>query len=418
MFGFLKSLFRPVPKVDYDRHKKMMTSENVEDRRALARNNEVNPEILFYLAGDRDVTVRRAVAANKATPAQASSLLARDGDVDVRLALAARLIDLLPNVSKEKHSQLYAFAVQALGMLAQDEVLKIRKALSTALKDHAYAPPQVAGQLARDVERDVSEPILLFCAALSDDDLLDILSSHPEPWVISAIAARPEVSEPVSEQVIESEDYPANTILISNTGAAFTEESLGKIIEQARQYPEWHGQIAMRKELSLDLARELSGFVSESVLKILEQREDFDAETRQEIAGIVQRRMEFHRHNSPHETTEEKVDRYIKANRLTPDIIRDAMAWQDDDFVVTALARRAGVHPHIVKKMLGAQAGKPVVALCWKAKLPMRLAVDLQKELAKVPVPEIIYAKGGTDYPLTPDEIKWQLEFYGIEDAA
>ncbi len=37
------------------------------------------------------------------------------------------------------------------------ELLKIRKALASTLKDHAYTPPKVAGQLARDVEREVSE---------------------------------------------------------------------------------------------------------------------------------------------------------------------------------------------------------------------------------------------------------------------
>jgi hypothetical protein len=44
----------------------------------------------------------------------------------------------------------------------------------------------------------------------------------------------------------------------------------------------------------------------------------------------------------------------------------------------------------------------------------MRVAIELQKSYAKLQPREYMYAKGGTDYPLTPAEIKWQLEFYGV----
>lgn len=411
----LKSLFSSKRQRLYERQKKLMLSPDATERRTIAADREAHPEILFYLAGDQDVKVRRAVAANPATPSQASTALARDGDVDVRLALAARLVELLPNVSQERQSQLYAFAVQALGTLAQDEVLRIRKALSSALKDHAYAPPTVVNQLARDVEREVSEPILRFCAALEDDDLLDILASHPEPWVISAIAGRPTVSTPVSVQIIETKDYPANSILISNSGAKLDPPALQKIIEMSRDYPEWHGQIALRKELSLDLAHQLSGFVSETVLKVLQERSDYDESTRQEIAKIVARRIEYQRQSAPNESPAAKVERYVQSNRLTPDVIRDALAWQEKDFIVAALARLAGIHARVAEKMLDTRAAKPIITLCWKARLPMRLAVDLQREFARLAPQDIIYAKGGTDYPLTLEEIKWQLEFFGIE---
>src|SRR5262249_8779794 len=156
--------------------------------------------------------------------------------------------------------------------------------------------------LARDVERDVSEPILRFCAALADDDLLDILSSHPEPWVISAIAGRPAVSDTVSDAVVETKDVPANTILIGNPGAHLSTDTLQKIIDRARQYPEWHAPLAGRRELSIDLARSLAGFVNESVLALLEKRSDFEPSMRRDIADIVERRVEYQSRNAPGET--------------------------------------------------------------------------------------------------------------------
>ena len=135
---------------DYDSQKQLAVSGKTRDRLALARDINTHKEILFYLAEhDPDEKVRKAVAQNIATPMQANTKLATDASVDVRMALAGQLVKLLPDLSVDTHSQLYAFAVQALGTLALDEVLKIRSALTSTLKDHAYAPPSVAAQLAR-----------------------------------------------------------------------------------------------------------------------------------------------------------------------------------------------------------------------------------------------------------------------------
>lgn len=414
---------RPRPKAkalsaaDYAAQKKIMVSDDVAVRHDLAASGDTHPEILYYLSADRDAGVRLAVAENSATPLQASALLAKDPSVDVRLALAARLTDLLPGLSDDQQSQLYAFTVQALGILAEDEVLKIRKALTSALKDFAKAPPKVAGQLARDIEREVSEPILRFCVALRDDDLLDILSGHPEPWVISAIAGRPAVSEAVSQGVIETGDVPAGSVLLKNTGAALSADTLKAIVERARMLPEWHEPIIMRRELSLDIAEQLSGFVSEAVMSLLERRTDFDAATRQVISGMVARRVEYKKETAHCKTADEQVEHYLRKGRLTPETVRDALSWDESEFVIAALSKMARIHPHILRKMLATRAAKPVVALCFRAGLPMRLAIDIQRDMGHVPPAEILYAKGGTDYPLTPDEIKWQLEFFGVDPA-
>ena len=103
------------------------------------------------------------------------------------------------------------------------------------MKDYAKAPPKVVGQLARDVEREVAEPVLRFCLALSDDDLLDILKGHPESWVISTIAERPIVSEEVAGAVIDTKDVSANKALIKNEGARLSTTILQKIIEYSRE---------------------------------------------------------------------------------------------------------------------------------------------------------------------------------------
>ncbi|NCC21798.1 MAG: DUF2336 domain-containing protein [Alphaproteobacteria bacterium] len=266
--GMLKKILRGFrrPPAGYEHSKRVARSGSVKQRITLAGDSRTHREILYYLAeSDPDFRVRKAVAENPSMPVQAGPVLARDSNEDVRLALAGRLVLLLPEISRERQSQIYAYAVQALATLALDEVLKIRRALSSALKDHAHAPPSVVNQLARDLEREIAEPVLRFCTALADEDLVDILQTHPQSWAVQAIAGRPAVSSFVSQAIIETGDVPAGKILLENKGAAITVELLKDIVRKARTTPEWQAPVAIHKGLPPDMARELADFAELSV---------------------------------------------------------------------------------------------------------------------------------------------------------
>ena len=408
-------VFKAKPPKSYEEQKKALDSANVRERVSLAGASDTNKEILYYLAEkDPDPKVRKAVAQNEAMPVQASTVLASDSDVDVRIALAGRLVELLPDVSEDRQSQLYAFVVQALGTLALDEVLKIRIALSSTLKDHAHTPPKIAGQLARDVEREVSEPILRVCTALSDEDLLDILKSHPAQWVIEAVASRPAVSEEVSEAVIDTQNESGGSALISNEGASLSNNLLQKIVDVARKLPEWHKPIAVRKSLPVSVAKQLAEYVDASVRDLLMSRGDFDEATTEEIAAVFRRRVDF-ADEVAQENPKDKTQRLLDAGALDENAISDALAMRENEFVTLALAHMAGTQADKVTSVFEMKTPKPIVALTWRAGLSMRLALQLQKEMGHIPPKELLYPKDGTDYPLTQDELDWQLEFLGLK---
>ena len=402
----------------YEAEKRKAHSQDQKKRLALAANTSTHREILYYLAeNDSSQAVRKTVAENTSTPIQAARILAEDEDIDVRMALARRLMALLPDLGKDEHSHLYAFAVQALSTLALDEVLKVRIALAETLKDHAHTPPDIAARLARDLERRVSEPVLRFCTALRDEDLLDILSEHPESWAIQAIAGRADVSTDVSKAVIDTGDVPAGEILIANEGAEITRELLEEIIEKARRTPEWHHAVAARKNLPPALAQELAAFVDESVRDLLVNRGDFDQSTIDEIMNVVHRRMNYAGDNESDESPENRAKRLYKENRLDDEVIGDALAMRDYTFVTTAIAFLSNAPKKEIEKIMDMKAPKAVVAICWKAGLAMRMAFRIQQEIARISHKELIYPRDGTDYPLERDEMNWQLEFLGLRAA-
>lgn len=427
MLRFLKNLLRPSYRskqkrdpARYEREKEAARSPDPAARMTLAKNTQTHQEILYYLAeSDPDPAVRRAVALNASTPLQASALLAKDSDVDVRYAMAERLVKLLPDLERGRQSQLYAFAVQALATLALDEVLKIRRALSSTLKDYAHAPPAVVGQLARDVEREISEPILRFCSALADQDLLEILREHPADWAVQAIAGRPSVSARVSRAVIGTNNRPAGVTLLGNKGAKIDKETIETIIEKARLYPEWQKPVSVHKMLSAQMASTLAEFADASVRDILLKRSDFDESAVEGIAAVFRRRLEFAGEQERSvEDPVRKIARLEKEGELSEEAISDALAMGEKEFVYAAIGRKAGTNAAMAKKIFEMKAPKPIIALCWRADLTMRFALQLQKEVGRVPAKELLYPRGGTDYPLTDTEIEWQLDFLGLKKKA
>lgn len=414
----LFDLFRPAK--SYEDARAIAEGGSEKQRLSLAKNTQTHKEILYYLA-ERDPSdmVRQAVARNNSTPLQVAPVQAVDPNVDVRLALAARLVKLLPDLSQDKHSQLYAFTVQALGSLALDEVLKVRKALAETLKDHAHCPPQIAMQLAKDLEREVAGPILKFCVALSDDDLLEIVQQHPAAWAAEDIAGRRKIPPMVSTAIVEKNNDAANQILLNNAGAEMTPDALEAIVERAREFPEWHQPLAVHKMLSKRAALYLAAFVDKAIHTMLLSRKDFDEATTQEITQVVRRRVEFEEDWKARgdETPQSRVARLYKKGGLDESVLSDALAIREYDFVIEALAFLAGAPRGTIDQTIELKAPKPFVAICWKAGIGMRLCQRLQQELVRIPHTDLLYPKGGTDYPMSDEELNWQLDFLGIKPS-
>ncbi|HPD82597.1 MAG: DUF2336 domain-containing protein [Alphaproteobacteria bacterium] len=409
------------PKQRYERDKITAFQGTPKQRLSLAKRTDTNKEILFYLAeNDPDPKVRKAVAKNIATPVHASRSLAIDGSADVRMELANRLVKLLPDLSVDTQSQLYAYAVQALGTLALDEVLKIRKSLASTLKDHAYAPPAVAAQLARDIEREVSEPILRFCVALKDDDLIEILSNHPAAWAAEAVAKRSKISALVSKAVIKTGHKKAGILLLRNKGADINEDVLETIIERAKEFPEWHEPLVKNHALPPEMARQLSRFVDARVRKLLEEKGQYDLQTTEIVADATRRRIELADEINKDKSKGSdnvviKVNQLLSEGRLTEEVIADYVALRDEEFLIAALACLTGAKRQDLGNLFKLKKPQMICSVCWKAGLSMRFAFRLQQEVAHIAPKDLVYPRGGTDYPLDIKEMKWQLEFLGIE---
>ena len=392
--------------VDYEQAKTLSTDPDARKRRKVAQQPDVRPEILFYLADDADAAVRSAVAEHRATPRQAGLILTRDEDESVRARLAAKITALVPEFASEERETIRALSHKVLETLARDQAVKVRQIVAEALKDSVDAPVAVIQKLARDIEIQVAGPILEYSPLLTDEDLLEIIAHGPIRGALTAIAKRRQLSDKLSDGVavaaLADAGGESNSVrkLLQNKSAQIREDTLDRILDQAGKVPAWHEPLVERPTLPMKAIKRLAAFVSRSLLEALEQRPDLDAATAKDVAKTVQRRLEAEGAASA-------------APPVGEEAIAAAIGAGKRDAVAAALARDAKLPASIVSAILASKSSKAVTALAWRANLSMRQALQLQLRIAHIPPTAALNPRGGTDYPLTPAEMEWQLGLFG-----
>ena len=78
-------------------------------------------------------------------------------------------------------------------------------------------------------------------------------------------------------------------------------------------------------------------------------------------------------------------------------------------------AAMARVPEATVRKILSCGKAKPLVALAWHAHVSMRVAFKIQGLVMKLKGPELLPARGGMHFPMTPEEMRWHLNYFNIK---
>jgi uncharacterized protein (DUF2336 family) len=433
---------QPQDDADYEVAKRMIQDPDVFVRTNLARRTDVRPEILYYLTEDASPEVRAAVADNAASPQYANLKLARDRSLEVRAGLASKVQRLLPGMTPGAQDAARARTMQTLEVLAKDTATQIRAVVAETLKDVPDAPPDLVRQLARDAELSVASPVLQFSPLLSDEDLLDIIRGDHAEGALAAVAKRSNVAAAISDALVEADDTAAVASLLANKSAQIREETLDLIVDRAPSRASWHGPLVDRPTLTPKAALKIAAFVADALSQRLQARPDLDPATREAVTAEVRRRLAQAAGGSggeadaasrkrtladpawasgkggaggdgANETVADKVKRLRREKKLDDAAVAAAAQAGEKLFVKLALADLAAIRAEVIDKILTARSAKGIVAVCWKAKLKLATAIAIQQKILTLPPKSVLTAAKWDGWPLTEEELKWQLEFFG-----
>jgi uncharacterized protein (DUF2336 family) len=320
----------------------------------------------------------------------------------------------MPGLSQRESSHIFALTVETLECLARDASSRVRAILAEAIKNLDCIPREIALMLAHDINTVVAAPILQYSPLLSDADLIEIIACGQVQEILTAIASRRPVNEPVSDRLVQSLDVPAVAALLVNPDAKIRKETMDRIIEQAEDISAWQMPLALRADLSARAIRRIASLVGASILEMLAARNDLSDATRIHLNRELRTRLAETPPSTDKMAPSETVALARKEGRLDGAFIEQAAQAGQREIVVLALAQLANVSEQTVKTMLSAGSAKPIVALVWHTHLSMRVAFKIQTFVMKLPTRDILPARGGIGFPLSKEEMRWHLNYFNI----
>ncbi len=400
------------PPRTYDDAKRMACDPDRNCRIVVADCQSVAPEILYFMTDDPDADVRRRVAANPTTPRQADGKLANDEDPGVRKALARKIASVASEPTEQLANGTHArLTLDILDKLARDQFPVVRQVVAEVLKSEVNVPHHVVQRLARDIDIVVAAPVLEFSPILKDKDLVAIIENSPISGALTAISKRDGVSGEVSNSIAQSDDPEAIVSLLNNPTAQLREDTLDSLIERSRAETVFQEPLVRRPTLPGGAACRLATFVADSLLSVLESREDLDDETMKTLRSSVRFRLEqsYAQSSCGDELTPERMvlnREYASAQAqhaktpLSEAVICRSLDYEHWDYVTASLAVMSDLSLDLVLAVLASKDADLITALCWKAGISVGTAcLIMQLQLDIIP-PKSLF--GTSEYPYPP----------------
>jgi uncharacterized protein (DUF2336 family) len=371
---------------------------------------DAGEEVLHFLALNGATATRSAVAANPAAGAKTNLALTNDSEECVRANLAEKIGRLLPGLLSSEAEHLRERTLETLNALSRDKASAVRATLSEAIKHLDCVPKPIVQLLARDAETIVALPVLEYSPLLDDQEILEILAAARATDVFCAVARRKGLSADASDAIVAKFDTKAVAVLIGNESAKIRNATLDKIVVRAAEVAELHYPLVLRADLSAGLIQKLARFVGAALIEMLAKRDDIDEETRAKLKTALKARIE------EESGEDDPVKEVVLPKKFDEAFVETAADAGQRESIVAALAKMGRTDVEIVRKVLGSGSAKALTALTWRAGLGMRTAFKIQCSIMHLRGGSLLYARGGTAFPLSEDDMRWQLKYIGVPD--
>ncbi len=401
--------------ISYEEAREALEEKKIDDKLIIAEQETTPPEVLYYLAEDASPEIRKKIAGNSNTPIHADKILSNDENEEVKHELARKIARFFPNISETNTTEICEKALEMIEILANDQLPSVRQILSEELKSSNSIPKHIALKLANDEFLSVCAPILEYSPLLSDADLKEIIAATTLTGSLDAIAKRDGLSQEISETITSTLEIPAITNLLANQNAQIREETLDIIINEAQNQDivQWHEPLVKRPNLSMRAMKRIATFVASSLVDIMITKNHLDADQGEELLVRVRERISAEKPDSDDiRTLGEQASDLFERGVIDDEFIQNAIKNKQKELVIQSLVLMSNITEKSVRNILSKKRGSLVVALAWKSELSMRTALQMQSELAHVPPKDFLNAKNGIDYPMSAQQMEYEIGLY------
>ncbi len=294
--------------------------------------------------------------------------LARNKSAEGRRRLLDTVTDLFSEESHYLNERERALMTDILCKLIRDVEMRVRRELSERLAQRDDAPLEIVKLLAND-EIEVSRPVLLTSNVLRDIDLIEIVRHRTQQHQLS-IAMRREVSEQVSDALVEAGNADVIKALLDNPNARISEATLEYLVEESRRVDTYQEPLVRRSDLSPELARRMCLWVGAALRSYVLDHFDIDpTELDDLLEEITEKTVETlpvpETASEPAEDAASRLARRLaEERRLTPDMLVKTLRQGEIALFEAMFAEMTGLRRRLMGRLIYEPGGEGLVIAC------------------------------------------------------
>lgn len=258
-----------------------------------------------------------------------------------------------------------------LHSLVKKVEMTVRVKLAERLAEGKDAPADLISLLAND-EIEVAHPILTSSDILTNKDLVGVVQHRTLQHQL-AVAMRKNLSEEVSEALVETANQHVIVTLISNSDAQISKKIMGFLVEESERIDRYQGPLLQRRDLPTHLAVKMYGWVSEALRHYIVK--NFQVEI-SEVDGVLKSTVdelqaqvisEAHQ-PSPAESLVEKLN---DENRLSPAFLVMTLRQGEINLFEIAFAKYVNLRLDLMRDLLYHRGAEGTAIACRAADMDM-----------------------------------------------
>jgi len=301
----------------------------------------------------------------------------------------------------------HRIATEIVRKLLHDASLEIRRRVAEKLAWQPAAPLELVVELSHD-DAAVARPLLIESAALSDAELIEVAHQRSIRHRL-AIALRREVSSEVCRVLLAIGENEVACALLENPGARIPRDCFEELVDRSRTAEQLHEPLVQRRDLPVDLAARLLGWVSTALCREIVKNfaidpATVDAALNETIAAI---KSEFDQSGAP--GSDRRIAAALSSRRVDdPGNLLTLLRSGDIGLFEAMFAQMTMLPTAVARRVVYEPGGRPLAVAC--------RALGAQKFQFAGMFLLLRQARPG-DRALEPSELQSALSFFDGLDA-
>jgi uncharacterized protein (DUF2336 family) len=289
------------------------------------------------------------------------------GGLKQRLRILKQMTDLFMAGGRGYSREQVAIFDDVLQQLSSELENDARAQLARRMADIDYAPPGLIRHFAFDDEIEVAGPVLARSSQLSEEDLIETARTKSQAHLL-AIAQRMQLSEDLTDVLIERGGHRVARQVTKNRGARFSLAGYGKLTARAQYDRKLALALGARGDLPRQCFLKLLESASASVRERLEAAHPEYAEAIRETVDelAVRLQQEAREQSQEHADAARKAERRFRAQPVTDAHVHTPAVAQDFDKAAVSLAKLGGFPIDLVERAL-VDSGEDMLLVLAKA---------------------------------------------------